>query len=266
MEEYQDFTPADTDIERMCGFRKEGLYAECGFGAGGFPPASTIICPPLRLSEFGLNVPPRGVHFIERDGVWHVLDHIGVSSYPNVPDFYTEFENYGTSRRWPTNLDVSLLTHESRQLFVHPKGWITGFEEFAAAYPQFECRRLPQIESHAHSPLHETCSGLWWYDIEPEKEMSQDSDAEELLGVQGAYWRNMPACMYLGVGRKPELPHAHEAAICFSVPISNLSVVKKEGLDRDVNAALNLKNTTVSLTGSNACGDERLQPSGSARQ
>ena len=37
-------------------------------------------------------------------------------------------------------------------------------------------------------------------------------------------------------------------------------------LDRDVNAALNLKNTTVSLTGSNACGDERLQPSGSARQ
>jgi putative transposase len=37
-------------------------------------------------------------------------------------------------------------------------------------------------------------------------------------------------------------------------------------IDRDVNAAMNLKNNTVSSTGINACGDGRLQPSGSARQ
>lgn len=37
-------------------------------------------------------------------------------------------------------------------------------------------------------------------------------------------------------------------------------------IDRDVNAALNLKNHTGSSPGINACGDERLQPSGGARQ
>jgi len=127
----QDFPKADP-VPRGCGEREPGgVYAECGLSSRGRPLEEFLIDPPLPL--------PEGLDIVNKPQLWQrtrvsgepALDEeelpiydlllwIGAEHYPFCPDYIEEVKRFGASRRLNPNLDLSLLTHASRMILVHP--------------------------------------------------------------------------------------------------------------------------------------------------
>src|SRR6476661_7910822 len=77
--------------ERGCGFRVKGaIYAEVALSPKGtIKPLDCLLDPPILVPP-ELNLSDVGVKLWERDGVWHIIDRVGFTNYPNVLDFVLE--------------------------------------------------------------------------------------------------------------------------------------------------------------------------------
>lgn len=113
-------------VARGCGTRVAGgIYAECGTSENGLPVEAFIMDPPEAIPEH-LHLAPQGVAWVERRGVWHLVDWVGSEHYPNVADFIEECRRYGLSRRVPRTAPFERLTPASRILLVHARAIITN--------------------------------------------------------------------------------------------------------------------------------------------
>ena len=80
--------------ERGCGSRKKGgVYLTVAEGPGGKPIEHFLIDPPIPVDLQQLGIGPRGIHLVERNGVWHVFDVVGTKHYPNVADYVWDVGN-----------------------------------------------------------------------------------------------------------------------------------------------------------------------------
>lgn len=170
----QDGLTYHSGISRGCGTARiqGGLYAECGLSENGVPLESFMFDPAILVPE-SLDLNARGVQLLERDGVWHLVDHVGSQHYPNVADFVEEVRAFGLSRRLPTSLDFAKLSAGSRILLCHSRAHIANWREYRAetADATHDCPKTRAWPEFAARPGHAEgtagpCSGLWWEDVE----------------------------------------------------------------------------------------------------
>jgi hypothetical protein len=203
---------------RGCGTRiAGGIYLECGLSEGGRPIEEFLIDPPLPLPP-DLVVAAQGVTLIERGGVWHVLDWVGASHYPNVADFVEEVRRFGLSRRIPQNQPFQQITQNSRIILVHSRAIVTA----AAAYrPKGgEAEHGYRCPGHidAHKDGGTMCAGMWWEDLEH----GSPCDPEDLRYVE----RTMPSFSYHGRTAPEGAPREYVPGMFASFPLSRIAVVR----------------------------------------
>ena len=200
-------------VERGCGRRVAGgVYGEFGLGPGGLPVEAFLMDPPVPTPD-GMALAAVGVLLIERNGVTHVVDRVGMQHYPNIADFVEEARRFGVSRRLPSNLDFSRLTEESRLLLVHDRAIIGNQHDWFGR--SLTCPR--QRDGH---PWHAApcCAGVWWHDVE---------GGEPRIGdVQGRVLRTMPSFRYDNGHARPEGVEArYQQGFFAAFPLSRLVVV-----------------------------------------
>jgi hypothetical protein len=137
-------------VPRGCGERQAGgVYVEAGTSPYGQELEYFLLDPPVPVPpELDLiNKPqlwPRvlasGEPALDADDqpMYDLLIHIGAEYYPYAPDYVEETRRYGVSRRLNPNLDLSLLTLQSRMLLAHPKAIPLNWRLLSA--PR-ECRK-----------------------------------------------------------------------------------------------------------------------------
>ena len=73
-------------MKRQCGYRKKGgAYLTVPTSEDGMPIEYFLLDPPRPVDLNALAIAPRGVHLIEKGGVWHVFDVIGQENYRTSP-------------------------------------------------------------------------------------------------------------------------------------------------------------------------------------
>lgn len=211
--------------ERGCGKRKKGgCYLTVATGPDGAPFENFLVDPPIPVDLQKLSIGPRGVHLIERAGVWHVFDVVGRQHYPNVADFVEEARLMGISRRAELP-DYSKLTPASRLILIHQRAYITNWDEmaaelcFAERYEEFRCpRSIANHRLEAPSGM-EMCAGLWWHNVE-EMEAETPNDCR-IAGV-----RHLPAGIQYRGWRSADLLTEYQYAIFGSFPLGSIEVVE----------------------------------------
>ena len=110
--------------QRGCGTRSAGgLYAVCATSPCGRPLEEFVIDPPIPWDAG----PFQGIQLREREdgsGIWDLIDWVGATHYPTVPDFVEEGRHMGFSTKIPVNknLDYGLLEpYASRMIYVHTR-------------------------------------------------------------------------------------------------------------------------------------------------
>lgn len=200
---------------RECGTGRveDGLYLECGLATDGMPVEAFLIDPPLippdtlraQMTPIGMTLWQDGM------GTWHVIDWVGKGHYPYPADFIEEARLMGFSRRAPKSLDFSKLTPASRMIFVHERGRVANYADYAeAAAEGWEC---PCGKGH---PAGVSCAEL--------------------------HWRVPPSTVEAGRGRvlksgtyplRPLAPSAPEPvytlALIASVPLTSISLIGRAG-------------------------------------
>lgn len=219
-------------VVRGCGTRVAGgIYAECPLSPYGMDLEHFLCDPPVVIDPQEMGVTPVGVKLMERNGVWHVVDWVGSTHYPNTADFVEEVRNFGLSRRLPQTLDFKRLTKESRILLVHSRAWIDNF--LAYYETENDCGSLDCDECPKHLKHHENvkpngkprfhplepCIRLWYQDL-------TDAEADcECEKNPRAVVRKMPSFEYKGLCRPENVEPEYKVAIFASFPIHNLAVI-----------------------------------------
>src|SRR5215813_13049528 len=208
-------------MKRQCGFRKKGgAYLTVPTSEDGAPVEYFLVDPPQPVDLDALGIAPRGVHLIEKQGVWHVFDVVGQDSYPNVCDVVEEARNAGVSRRCELP-DYSKLTKESRLVLIHQRAFIENYPEYLERFTaqerdDFRCPRM----RHKGDRLEEMCAGLWRHDvvegIERNEEGGRDLVSRKL--ECGAAYR----CYGRPIDVTPEYQHAIFAIF----PIGRIEVIE----------------------------------------
>lgn len=207
-------------VARGCGQRQRGgIYLECGLSPNGKPIEHFLMDPPTPIPD-DVAIPKQGIGWVHRDGVWHVLDHVGAVHYPNVADFIEEARLYGISRRVPRTTLFRRLTKDSRLLLVHGRAIVTNPEVYrttAAVHEgvRYDCPKDNRDHQQA-LPEGEMCAGIWWSDI-------QFGEPQE---GTGAVRRKMPSLTYEG------WPHRdgtrYEPGFFASFPIGGIAIVRDD--------------------------------------
>lgn len=196
----------DLFTERACGRRVKGaVYAETRPSESGVPVEFFIVDPPRPVDLAALGLTAVGVKLVEVNNVWHVFDVVGQEYYPYTADYIEETRQKGASRRLPGNLDYPKLGPDSRLFLIHQKAIIENFPK----YPQPPAVTCPKgLEEHQAAPLPSMCAGLWWHDL-PAKE------------------RQLPGGVkYCGSQRPPGVTPVYQHGVFFTLPITNLAVIK----------------------------------------
>lgn len=111
-------------MTRGCGeLAHDALYHYWPLGRNGIPIRLLTLCPIWVLDRVKLGISYQGVTLLPRldiagipettsngKPIVDIYDIVGRKHYPYKTDFYEEGKAQGFSRRWPTNVDVSLLT------------------------------------------------------------------------------------------------------------------------------------------------------------
>lgn len=226
-------------VKRGCGDSRTagGIYAECPLSPYGVPLEDFLCDPPIVIDTKEMGVTPVGVKLMERNGVWHIIDWIGSTHYPNTADFVEEVRQFGLSRRLPQTLDFKRLTKDSRILTVHSRAWIDNFlpyyenEQDCGKLDLDRCpkflehhknlslfREKGELQKHAgvnFYPL-EPCIRLWYQDL-----TEGEADTENPRHVV----RKMPSFEYKGLTRPEGVEPEYKVAIFASFPIHNLAVI-----------------------------------------
>jgi hypothetical protein len=246
---------------RGCGeARQQGaVYLECRPQKDGVPLSEFLIDPPVPVPD-GLGLSPIGIHPFPKDSmcercngsgenpdhryydypgeciyckgtgrrtVTHVLDWVGQGTSPagpgywNVADFVEECKRFGSSRKVPRTFDFSVLTQESRQLFVHARAYVEDW----GYWDDWRCPK--NLEGHDHDAfdvvLVRPCLGICWHDVEGALPTTVDEGEEPPY-----YLRHMPSFAYTCQPRPHNEPVQYRPAIFLSLPISHVAVVQAE--------------------------------------
>lgn len=200
-------------VVRGCGTRKQGgIYAECGLSPNGSPIETFLFDPPI-LVPADLRVPAIGVTTIERDGVTHIVDRVGMADYPNVADMVEEIRRFGLSRRIPSTFSFEKLTPESRIFLVHDRAWVSPM----SIYQEWFCPK--HMPSHAPEMAPDICSGVWWQDVVLGEPVAGVNDPRLVL-------RKMPSFTYTARARPAASDIQERQAFFASFPLSRLAVVR----------------------------------------
>jgi hypothetical protein len=146
-------------VRRGCGTRRPGLYLECDVSPYGRPIEDFLIDPPLTVGAVPAAwlAPHRTPLLVEHDGVWHVVHWVGEVYYPSAADFWEEVRVAGSSRRIPPHFDLTKLTAQSRQFFVHARAYPDA-SSTAALIPSGYAGPLTYgCPSHHHWPPEPHC-------------------------------------------------------------------------------------------------------------
>lgn len=208
-------------LKRQCGYRKKGgVYLTVATSEDGLPFECFLIDPPQPVDLEALGLGPRGVHLIQKDGVWHVFDVVGQDNYPNVCDVVIEAKTMGVSRRCELP-DYSKLSLNSRLVLIHQRAYIENYREYLNRFSQqetdnFRCpRKRHEIES-----LEEMCAGLWRHDVVE----GIERDAE---GHRELVSRKLECgALYRCYGRPIDVKPQYKYAIFGVFPIGQLEVVR----------------------------------------
>lgn len=222
-------------VVRGCGTRVlGGIYVECPLSPYGLPMEDFLVDPPVPVDAKELGITQVGVKLVERKGVWHIMDWVGSTHYPNVADFVEEVRRFGLSRRLSTTLDFKKLTPQSRILLLHSHAYIYNYDEYKDVEPDLEelqglvpypsCpKKLPE---HSRPNMDTMCARLWYQDVtggESIKAASDDTEARKRCVT-----RKMPSFEYHALAAPEDVKPDYRVAIFASFPITNLAVVKDE--------------------------------------
>ncbi len=190
---------------RLCGSGRSvgSVYVEIPIATNGAP-IETFYCDPpkpISLREFGVAATGQGL--IEKDGVHHLIDHVGSDSYPLVTDFFEEAKRRGFSRKIRSNFDFSKLSVASKILFVHSRGRVTNHADYATSLDNFSC---PCGKEHLAG---NDCIGLHWHVAPGPRERNL---------ARGQSYNLMPRHP---MANEPEM----EEAIVAALPIHQLAII-----------------------------------------
>jgi hypothetical protein len=127
---------------RGCGDSRQagGIYACCGLSPVGSPIENFLVDSPIPIDKNDYGLSSKGTTWLEKDGVWHLLDIVGENYYPNVADFVEEARRMGISRRLSGKLEFERLTKDSRIILLHRRVWHYGSRRQAPG-PRFRLDR-----------------------------------------------------------------------------------------------------------------------------
>jgi hypothetical protein len=190
-----------------------------GLSPDGVPIEDFLIDPPTLVDGWG--VPNLGVKLIERDGVTHILDHIGTAHYETPAHFLEEVRRQGLSRRLSPNLPFEKLTKASRLLAIHDKAAIGNARDLAPwGYPGTE----HGCPTGKHDPdVDPICLGACWSACEGEP--LHDPDAPRRVAVA------MPSFAFTALRAPEGVTPRYKAAAFGSFPIGALEVVRGKPAD-----------------------------------
>ena len=240
--------------ERGCGFRTlGGIYACTDLVRNGEPIESFLIDPPLAIDTAALGMTRVGVRMIERDGVWHILDWIGDSHYPNVADFVEEVKRQGLSRRLGKNLSADgrngfeLLSARSTIILLHARAMIGNHADYRQAVIDGGGQPCAGIYCPHGRPEHTSCdpsptqcAGTYWQDIAgggPVGNMTPIAWENRQRAIDGVpplretplslrtVRRSMPAFDYVGWSRPPGVEPVYAVGAFMRLPIGRLTVI-----------------------------------------
>ena len=208
-------------MKRQCGYRKKGgVYLTVPTSEDGAPVEMFLLDPPQPVELDALGIAPRGVHLIEKEGVWHVFDVVGQDNYPNVCDLIEEARWLGVSRRCEL-LDYSRLTKESRLVLIHQRAFIKNYEEYPKHFTSQEADDFKcPYKHHSIGNLDEMCAGLWWHDVVEGVESDQEDH-------RGPINRKLECgAIYGCYNRPPEITPEYQYAIFGIFPIGQIEVIE----------------------------------------
>lgn len=208
-------------MKRQCGYRKKGgVYLTVPTSEDGAPIEYFLVDPPQPVKLDALGIAPRGVHLVEKEGVWHVFDVVGQDSYPNVCDVIEEARWLGVSRRCEL-ADYSRLTKESRLVLIHQRAYIKNFAEYPKHFSEQEMDdfRCPR-KLHLIGGLDEMCVGLWRHDVVEGVERDE-------AGSRNRTSRRLECgAQYPCYGQPVEVTPEYQYAIFAILPIGQIEVIE----------------------------------------
>jgi hypothetical protein len=208
-------------MKRQCGYRKKGgVYLTVLTSEDGAPIEYLLIDPPQPVDLDALGIVPRGVHLIEKEGIWHVFDVVGQDNYPNVCDLLEEGRVLGFSRRCELP-DYSRLTRESRLVLIHQRALIRNYREYLERFTEQEADdfKCPQ-RRHQVKNLEEMCAGLWWHDVVEGIERNEE-------GYRDLVSRKLECgALYHCYGRPIDVIPEYQYAIFAIFPVGQIEVIE----------------------------------------
>jgi len=216
------------NVIRKCGRRiYGGIYVTLGTDDRGLLTIEdTLIDPPVPIDAQKIGLSPIGVALIERGGVYHLLDWVGETHYPQPVDFIEEARRYGVSRRVPKTLDFAKLTHESRLIVVHPKAYIANYDLYYSKMPwrpdDWACR-CDKPHHNTRSIPKEMCINLLWDDAEQDDSQSTHKHHDGYTLIEHA----TPMGDTYAVGERPfDIAPEYRLAIFASFPLDGITVIR----------------------------------------
>jgi len=193
-------TTATGGVTRGCGSRKSGgVYVECGLSDRGVDISNFMLDP---VTPFEMDT-HRGQEIRERDGTFHLFDHVGAAHYPTAADIYEEVRRHGASRRASPTQKFELLGPDSRMILVHPRaralspGPLAKIER-ALSLPQMpaykqKCmlyrKSMGKDTSHFDCGPESTppCTRFWWLDAGWERPVDRESPFGDTPSGKGSH-------------------------------------------------------------------------------
>lgn len=201
-----------TGAPRGCGTRQQGgVYACCGLSPHGTPVEEFLFDPPLEVDE--LTVKSIGVTLFERDGVLHVLDHVGSVYYASIADYVEEVKRLGLSRRLELSAEeYAQITPESRLLHTHERAFVENWKELRPIYAP--------CPKGLHDANEEFCAACWWATVEGGELLAFANET----GLEVA--KMMPSFAYTAWMPKDGFEGEFRLGLFASFPISHIEVIE----------------------------------------
>lgn len=179
---------ASAGVTRGCGSRESGgIYVECGLSDKGID-ISNFMLDPVTAFEMDTH---RGQEVRERNGTFHLFDHVGAKHYPTAADIYEEVRRHGASRRASPTQNFELLGPDSKMVLVHPRAKAIPVRALVSIERQLGLQNMPAYRqkcmlyrksmgkdtSHFDCDAENTpaCTRFWWLDAGWERPVNRSS-------------------------------------------------------------------------------------------
>lgn len=220
-------------ISRMCGEARQegGIYMENGGGSSALE--EFLLCPSRKIPD-SVNVPARGVFVFELNGKKHVIDMIGMNSYPWPVIWLEETRIGGVSRRVKPEV-AGQLEEGSMMLIAHRRAYIDNFQDYSHVY---SCPINKEIHQEPKE-IEDLCVSYFWEDLEMNKSLMtlysetpeyKDKDIYEKRGYaleRMVRFNHPERPFFLHLREKQITPQYYERGAIFAIfPITRFTIVK----------------------------------------